>query len=146
MNTVPTVLEGRSITHAQRAPRCTHVRYNGDTCNCPALKGEEFCRFHQDARVKNAQPILEDAAALPVSIMRIVGDLETGALDSKQATARLYALQLASANLSRLAEEMPVQAPPLDGSVPARVMAILDPPMEKYATIYSQVLDIVALL
>lgn len=152
MDTVPTAPEsppagpGRSIHHAQGAARCAHVRYNGSTCGCPALKGKPYCRFHCAARERKQQEavVLEDAAALQLAIMRIVGDLETGDLDSKRATARLYALQLASSNLTRLAEELPTEPPPLDDSAVARIMVILDPPLDKYIHVLRKARELVA--
>src|SRR6266581_3149062 len=33
---------------ANQAPRCQHIKFNGERCGCPALQGKPVCRFHAD--------------------------------------------------------------------------------------------------
>lgn len=151
VNTVKTSnhhTEPERIEGARRAARCAHLRYNGDACGCPALRGKPFCRFHVEGEApdKLALPLLEDAAALQVAIMRIVRALELDMIEPKKATAQLYALQLAGANLARLGAELPVDPGAAKEDLVMRLMRILDPPLEKYALVFQEVDKIVALL
>jgi hypothetical protein len=111
--------------------RCQHIKINGTQCGCPALRRNKLCYFHkrhheeclelsldrlkQDqlnlARLKAGQsplppitldlPVLEDANSIQVALMQIMRLIITGQIDTKSAGLLLYALQTASANLSR---------------------------------------------
>jgi hypothetical protein len=105
--------------------RCQHIKVNGTQCGCPALRRNKLCYFHKrhheervqlnldrlkDDRAKDARarrratldlPVLEDANSIQVSLMQIMRLIITGQLDAKTAGLLLYALQTASANLSR---------------------------------------------
>ncbi len=110
--------------------RCQHIKVNGTQCGCPALRRNKLCYFHKrhheervqlnldrlkDARLKDTRakdasalrraaidlPVLEDANSIQVSLMQIMRLILTGQLDPKTAGLLLYALQTASANLSR---------------------------------------------
>ncbi len=108
--------------------RCQHIKVNGTQCGCPALRRNKLCYFHKrhhdervqlnldrmkndrlkDDRAKDARrratidlPVLEDANSIQVSLMQIMRLILTGDLDSKTAGLLLYALQIASSNLSR---------------------------------------------
>ena len=35
------------LRKANMAPRCRHVKTDGDTCGCPALRDAQYCRFHK---------------------------------------------------------------------------------------------------
>jgi len=134
--------------HAQKAPRCAYVKYNGESCGCPALKGRQLCRYHHEAAEDKllALPFITDAASLQMAVNRVIRLLETDLIDSRKATAHLYALQLASQNLSRLAGEMPTDPDSEDASVTGRIMAILDPPLEKFALVHQEISKLVDLL
>jgi hypothetical protein len=136
------------IEYAQHAVRCAHIKYNGESCGCPALKGQRFCRFHNEAENFRdlALPFVGDAASLQVAIMRVIRLIEMEMIDGKKASAALYALQLASANLARLSAEMPIDPAAAGQSVTTRILRILDPPLEKYALVMQRVSEIVALL
>jgi hypothetical protein len=140
--------ESERIQEAQRAARCQYLKYNGEGCGCPALKGKSFCRFHdEDAEYGDVGiPFINDAAALQLAIMRVLRSIELGRLDNKKATAELYALQLAANNLRLLREEMPADPAEAGRSLTERLMRILDPPIEKYALVHQEVRNIVGLL
>ena len=150
MSTVLTVhasIEPDRIEAAQRAPRCAHIKYNGEACGCPALREKDFCRFHVDTESNTlAAPFVEDAAALQVAIMRIFRALEIDMIDTKRATAMLYALQIASSNLNRLRDELPIDPAAQQHSMFVRLMSILDPPPEKGALVAQQLQAILRLL
>jgi hypothetical protein len=140
--------EPERIREAQRATRCKHVKYNGEVCGCPALRGRDFCHYHQDAHDPQqvAVPFVEDAAALQVAIMRVLRAIETDAIEYKKATAELYALQLASNNVSRLRDEIPVEPDPDRESAFDYFMRILDPPVGKRADVIRELHRLLALL
>jgi hypothetical protein len=103
--------------------RCQHIKVNGTQCGCPALRRNKLCYFHKRHheerivfnadRVKEARrrpatielPVLEDANSIQVSLMQIMRLVAAGRIDLKSAGLLLYALQTASANLSRTSFE-----------------------------------------
>src|SRR6266513_3761528 len=68
-------------THQMSNPKsCTHIKVTGVRCHSPALRGEQFCYFHQrmlrtvrvpDSRIRHAA-LLEDEASIQVSLMEVV--------------------------------------------------------------------------
>jgi len=92
------------------APRCKHVKLNGQNCAAPARSGTQFCMFHgpiYEGRWPST-PVHEDASTIQHEISRIIRNIETGALPTKQGALVLYGLQLASQNLTKLGAELPV--------------------------------------
>jgi hypothetical protein len=110
--------------------RCQHIKVNGTQCGCPALRRNKLCYFHKRHheeriqlnadrrnadRVKEAHarrrpatlelPVLEDANSIQVSLMQIMRLVAAGRIELKAAGLLLYALQTASANLSRTSFE-----------------------------------------
>ena len=93
-------------------PRCQHVKMNGTQCGSPALRRRRHCFFHERIRREQAKiaadlsaqrlfdlPLLEDANAVQVALMKVIQMLGAGRLDHKTAGLMLYALQTASVNL-----------------------------------------------
>jgi hypothetical protein len=105
--------------------RCQHIKVNGTQCGCPALRRNKLCYFHKRHheerillnldRVKDDRagrhaaslelPVLEDANSVQVSLMQIMRLVASGRIELKAAGLLLYALQTASANLSRTSFE-----------------------------------------
>ncbi|HUO97835.1 MAG TPA: hypothetical protein VMU01_04170, partial [Rhizomicrobium sp.] len=60
---------------AHDAPRCQHIRYNGQRCAAPALRGQTICHFHERAadpatyEERSLPPFIEDATSLQVVLM-----------------------------------------------------------------------------
>src|ERR1700716_3909773 len=99
--------------------RCQHIKVNGTQCGCPALRRNKLCYFHKrhheerivfnadrarEARRRSTTielPVLEDANSIQVSLMQIMRLVAAGRIELKAAGLLLYALQTASANLSR---------------------------------------------
>lgn len=103
---------------ASAYPVCRHVKENGAYCNSPALKERDRCYFHlraQGQRLRAAHyalrgapatvdlPLLEDAWAVQSGLQRVLEAVAADQLDRKRAGLLLYGLQLASANLDRMA-------------------------------------------
>jgi hypothetical protein len=99
--------------------RCQHIKMNGQRCGSPALRNQEFCYFHDrccpvtvdvstSAQYPAAPfflPVLEDATSIQATITQVCKNLLHHRLDPKKAGILLYAMQVASSNLSRLDEE-----------------------------------------
>lgn len=89
---------------------CTHIKVNGVPCGSPALRGEQFCYFHQrlfhGVRVPNSRllhtALLENEEAIQVSIMQLVNALLTGTIELKRAEIVLRALNTAVRNARRV--------------------------------------------
>ena len=98
-------------THAaQQAPRCQHVRLNGQPCAAPALRGQALCYFHhraQDPATYDERwlPFPEDAASLQLALARVQRLLLMDGFEFRRATALLYSLQIACMNLKNLSAE-----------------------------------------
>jgi hypothetical protein len=115
---------------------CTHIKVTGVRCGSPALRGEQFCYFHQrmlrsvkvpDSRVHHAA-LLEDEEAIQVSLMEVVNGLIRGTIELKRGELILRALNTAVRNIRRVkfgiyADEMvreipadPAEAEPKPGA------------------------------
>jgi hypothetical protein len=93
-------------------PRCQHVKVNGVQCGSPALRRRRRCYFHEGVRLERKEfiadqfaqrsfnlPVLEDANAVQLTLMKVMQLLVNGRMDYKMAGLMLYALQTASCNL-----------------------------------------------
>lgn len=99
-------------------PRCHFIKVNGVQCGSPALRGQIHCYFHSQwleqhgggnmeivhgaSRLPLSLPPLVDANSIQIALMHIIRLIVSGQIDTKQAGLILYALQTASANLSRI--------------------------------------------
>jgi hypothetical protein len=88
---------------------CTHIKVTGLRCGSPALRGEEFCYFHQrmlrtvkspNSRLHHVA-LLENEEAIQASIMEIVNALIRGTIDLKRGELILRALNAAVRNSRR---------------------------------------------
>ena len=96
----------------ENVPRCQHVKVNGTQCGCPALRRRRRCYFH-DCIARHRRkiaantttegrfdlPLLEDANAVQIALMKVMQMLGSGQMDHRTAGLMLYALQTASVNL-----------------------------------------------
>jgi hypothetical protein len=96
----------------ENVPRCQHIKINGTQCGSPALRNRRLCFFHDRIRRERSKiaadvsaprrfdlPLLEDANAVQIALMKVIQMLGSGRMDHKTAGLMLYALQTASANL-----------------------------------------------
>ena len=105
----------RLMRAAHEAPRCQHIRYNGQRCAAPALRGQSHCHFHARIQPRALQsqdidpdlPFIEDATSLQFVLMRVLRMLNTGYADRRVCALMLYALQIACANLKNFMAEHP---------------------------------------
>ena len=97
---------------AHDAPRCQHIRFTGQRCAAPALRGQQYCHFHDEARTSRIQvssdvPFIEDATSRQFVLMDVIRTLRTGHAEYKYCALMLYALQIAGANLKNFMAEHP---------------------------------------
>ena len=104
---------------AHAAPRCEHIRRNGQRCAAPALRGQTHCHFHksiQDRALYQEDgekylPFVEDATSLQFALMRVMRLLLADSFEHRRCSMLLYALQIASMNLKAFLAENPRPAP-----------------------------------
>ena len=102
-----------NLAGAAAAPRCQHVRYNGQRCAAPARSGSDWCVFHgydYEGRIP-VSTVPEDAATIQLELGRVIRQLQNEQIHTRSAALILYALQIASMNLKRLHTELPFEAP-----------------------------------
>jgi hypothetical protein len=108
---------------------CTHIKVSGVRCGGPALRGEQFCYFHQQAHRSVRRPpfsrlhpiaIIEDEDAIQASLMEVINGLVRNTLDPKRAALILRALHIAVKNAGRVS---------LDSKVHTKVREIPDYPV-----------------
>jgi hypothetical protein len=90
---------------------CTHIKVTGALCGSPALRGEQFCYFHQrmlrtvkgppESRIHHAA-LLEDEESIQASLMEVVNALLRGTIELKRAELVLRALNTAVRNIRRV--------------------------------------------
>lgn len=103
---------------------CTHIKVSGVRCGSPALRGEQFCYFHQRMirTVKSPHSrlhhvaLLENEQAIQASLMEVVNALVRGTIDLKRGELILRALNAAVRNSRRAhfnleSDEMVTQLP-----------------------------------
>jgi len=91
-------------------PTCSHIMVTGIRCQSPALRGEQFCYFHQRMLAGVALPrtrlhhvaLLENEEAIQVSLMEVVNGLMSGAIDLRRGELILRALNTAVRNSRRV--------------------------------------------
>ena len=130
-------------TNLNRSPManfktCTHIKVTGVRCGSPALRGEQFCYFHQRMTNTVRGPhtrlhhvaLLESPEAIQASVMEIMNVLIRDTMELKRAELILRALNTAVRNSRRVqfdrAREMVTKIPnyPAPPKPP-------DPPEEK---------------
>ena len=102
---------GRTNTIMPNPKDCTHIKVTGVRCGSPALRGEQFCYFHQRmlrtvkgppaSRVHHAA-LLEDEESIQASLIEVVNALLRGTIELKRAELILRALNTAVRNIRRV--------------------------------------------
>ncbi len=92
------------------AKQCRHLKVNGTQCGSPALRGEQFCYFHQRmirgvrtpfrSRIHPAA-MLEDEESIQASLMEVVNALIRNTIDYRRADLIIRALHIAVKNIRR---------------------------------------------
>jgi hypothetical protein len=120
---LPASKASERIAYANSAPRCQHVKANGEDCGCPARHGEMFCHFHDLAHVGPSLevPIPENWSSIQIGLYRVMRGLMDRTLDGRTAGRVLYALQIAAASMARFQQES-TAAPQQHDSIAAYVL------------------------
>jgi len=103
----------KNSTDTFRRHQCRHTMPEGERCGSPAMRGEKFCYHHHltrrpiaDARLRQARrnafdmPTPNSRAEIQQSLGRIIDRVAGNDIDLRRAGLLLYALQLASTNLT----------------------------------------------
>lgn len=90
---------------------CSHIKVTGVRCASPALRGEEFCYFHQrmlrgiqtapEARL-HPVALIENEEAIQSSIMEVINAIARNTIDLRRADLILKALHIAVKNSRRI--------------------------------------------
>jgi hypothetical protein len=90
---------------ADMAPRCQWVKQDGTSCRSPQMKQHIYCFAHkQMAEARELMlmlPVVEDANAIQVGLMRIQKALIEDTISMKKAGLLLYSMQLAMTNVGQ---------------------------------------------
>ncbi|HKV79192.1 MAG TPA: hypothetical protein VJP02_13680, partial [Candidatus Sulfotelmatobacter sp.] len=90
---------------------CTHIKVTGVRCNSPALRGEQFCYFHQNAHRGVRRPpqsrlhpiaMIEDEESIQYALMEVINALMRNTIDVKRASLIIRALHIAVKNAGRV--------------------------------------------
>jgi hypothetical protein len=98
---------------------CQQIKLDGEPCRCAALRGKKFCYYHLHSgpppkdvsnpgvipQVQFHLPLLDDATSIQATISLVCEHLLHRRLEPKKAGILLYAMQVASSNLSRMNED-----------------------------------------
>src|SRR5579862_6342355 len=103
-------LSNERNTQMSHPKSCTHIKVTGVRCGSPALRGEQFCYFHQrmlrSVRFPNSRvlrsALLEDPESIQASLMEVVNGLLRGTLELKRGELILRALNTAVRNIRRV--------------------------------------------
>ena len=94
------------LRKANSTPRCSHVLSSGYTCGCPALKGQEYCRFHGQAHTPEIElPVIEDIDSLQLAYMSIAQQIVSKKLDAARAKVLLQTVECAARNLEHYPQD-----------------------------------------
>jgi hypothetical protein len=90
---------------------CTHIKVSGVRCGSPAMRGEQFCYFHQRLIRGVAMPprprllpiaMIEDEESIQVALMEVINNLMCGTIELKRAELIIRALNVAVKNSARV--------------------------------------------
>jgi len=111
LNLDRTNLNSTNRTNMPNPKNCTHIKVTGVRCGSPALRGEQFCYFHQRmlrtvkgppaTRIHHAA-LLEDEESIQASLIEVVNALLRGSIELKRAELVLRALNTAVRNIRRV--------------------------------------------
>jgi hypothetical protein len=87
---------------ADMVPRCQWVKQDGTACRSPQMKQHIYCFAHRQMAQAREQmlmiPVVEDANAIQMGLMRIQKALMEDTISMKKAGLLLYSMQLAMTN------------------------------------------------
>ena len=75
------------MTLPANIPQCQYIRYAGQRCGSPAVRGQTNCYFHfgmERAGSTTLLPLIEDAASLQIAVNGIMQSLTRRRIDAKR--------------------------------------------------------------
>lgn len=102
---------GVPMSDQPRIQICTHIKVTGIRCGSPALRGEQFCYFHQRMiRGVKTPPksrlhpmaLIENEESIQASIMEVINALARNTIDLRRGELLLRALNTAVRNARRV--------------------------------------------
>jgi len=98
---------------------CRHIKANSGKCKSPALRGQDFCYFHDRHHCRHSgtraslvptvapgKPVyldpLQNHGSVQAALSAVVNALAMGTLDTRRASTLLYGIQLAASHLQPL--------------------------------------------
>ena len=90
---------------ADQAPRCSHLKSNGQPCRAPAMGNRSFCVFHVRAFDTTTDSprinvsVLEDRQSLQITVKQIMEQIVAGRIEPQAASLLLRAVQIANSTL-----------------------------------------------
>ncbi len=109
-------IAGTNMSIHPNVKSCTHIKVTGVRCGSPALRGEQFCYFHQRmVRGVRTPPqarlhpiaLIEDEESIQSALMEVINALMRNSIDLKRAALILRALHIAVKNAQRPASTFP---------------------------------------
>lgn len=101
---------GTNMSTYKKPGICIHIKVTGVRCGSPALRGKQFCYFHQrmlrtvpapDSRLHHVA-LLEDEESIQAAIMEVINALIRKNIDLPRAELVLRALNTAVRNVQRV--------------------------------------------
>ena len=99
--------------------QCRHILPSGERCRAAALRGQQYCYFHNKlhslsnptaGEMKSvAMPPIEDASGIQLALAQVLSALTSPSIDTRRARLMLYGLQIAAQVLSRSGVKDPAQ-------------------------------------
>jgi hypothetical protein len=84
------------LQKANSAKRCQHIKFSGDDCGSPALRGQEYCHFHAQTHAGCVDiPVIEDQRSLQVAFARLASQVVSNKIDATHARVLLQILESA---------------------------------------------------
>jgi hypothetical protein len=98
---------------------CRHTKANRSKCKSPALRGQDFCYFHDRHHRRHpgtrasvlptadpGKPVyldpLHDRGSVQIALSTVINALAMNTLDTRRASTLLYGIQLAASHLQPL--------------------------------------------
>jgi len=98
----------RYLEQAHRAPRCEHIKFNGEKCGSPAIRGQRCCYFHTEAYADAiALPLIEDQSSLQLAFRRLTQQLLCNQIDPMRARVVLQVLEATALLVAKEASSLP---------------------------------------
>ena len=89
------------LRRANRTKRCAHVKFSGEICGSPALRGQQYCHYHVQTHAPSVEiPVIEDQHSLQVAFTRLAHQVATNKIEPAKARVLLQIIESAGRNLA----------------------------------------------